>query len=100
MTELKLWPGDMASGKSLVRLRKRNLILSMHSVEAVFEALSHCSTLHPDPNIDEDGLGEDNDGVFMDAQEFEVFTGGPDEELSEVGRVRSDFANDNRFRPY
>lgn len=31
---------------------------------------------------------------------FEVFTGDEGEELSEVGRVRSDFINDARFKPY
>lgn len=68
-------------------------------MESIFEALSHCAALHPDPNQDDD---EDLDDAFIDADEghFEPFTGAEDEELSEVGRVRSDFVNDNRFRPY
>lgn len=68
------------------------------AVEPIFEALSVCAALHPDPNVNEDNLGED--GGFADDGSFAVFTGGPDEELSAVGRVRSDFVNDNRFQPY
>jgi len=43
----------------------------------------------------------DNDFI-MDTgnSHFEVFTGDGDEELSEVGKVRSDFINNNRFQPY
>ncbi|KAI0048954.1 hypothetical protein FA95DRAFT_1490055 [Auriscalpium vulgare] len=69
------------------------------SLEPIFEALSLCASLHPDPNLsDDDDMGADD--AFLDASAFEVFTGTEGEELSEVGRVRSDFANDNRFAPY
>lgn len=68
----------------------------------MFEALSACASLHPDPkNIGEE-LDEDGGIAFdgLDDTGFELFTGGPEEELSEVGRVRSDFVNDNRYQPY
>jgi len=52
--------------------------------------------LHPDPNLDMDDRDDD---VFYDG-EFQPFTGEDDEELSEVGRVRSDFVNSSRFQPY
>jgi chloride channel, nucleotide-sensitive, 1A len=71
-------------------------------VEPIFEALSVCAALHPDP-ADEDDMDDDDDDAFIDADEngpFEVFNGAEGEELSEVGRVRSDFANDTRFAPY
>ena len=67
-------------------------------VEAIFEALSHCASLHPDPQDMED----DMDDAFIDANEgtFETFTGDEEQELSEVGRVRSNFVNDSRYAPY
>ncbi len=70
-------------------------------MEPIFEALSICAALHPDP-ADADGMDDDDD-AFIDADEnspFETFTGADGEELSEVGRVRSNFVNDNRFAPY
>ena len=70
-------------------------------MEPIFEALSYCASLHPDP-LDENDMDDDDD-AFIDADEnspFETFNGTDGEELSEVGRVRSDFANDNRFAPY
>ena len=67
-------------------------------VEPIFEALSHCASLHPDPHSEEDDL----DDAFLDVNgtTFETFNGDENEELSEVGRVRSDFINNNRFAPY
>jgi nucleotide-sensitive chloride channel 1A len=66
-------------------------------VESIFEAMSLCASLHPDPNIsDEDDL----DDAFMDESAFETFTGEEGDELSEVGRVRSDFVNNSRYAPY
>ena len=45
---------------------------------------------------------EDDEDAFIDADEspFETFNGADGEELSEVGRVRSNFINDNRYAPY
>ena len=45
---------------------------------------------------DEDEL----DGGFVTDNHFETADGEEDEELSEVGRVRSDFVNDTRYAPY
>jgi nucleotide-sensitive chloride channel 1A len=68
-------------------------------VEPIFEALSHCATLHPDKSTNDN---EDMDEAFVDADEtgFDTFTGDESQELSEVGRVRSNFLNDNRYTPY
>jgi len=67
-------------------------------VESIFEALSYCAALHPDHGAEE----QDDDDAFIDPSttNFETFNGGEDEELSEVGRVRSNFLNNNRFAPY
>lgn len=68
-------------------------------MEPIFEALSACAALHPDPTDEMD----DDDDAFIDLDEnspFETFTGADGEELSEVGRVRSDFINDSRYAPY
>lgn len=68
-------------------------------MDTIFEALSHCASLHPDKFDDDEDM---DDAVMMadDNSPFEVFTGDGDEELSEVGKVRSDFINNNRFAPY
>ena len=58
--------------------------------------MSSCAALHPDPEDEVDG----NDDAFVDSSNFEVFNGNPDQELSEVGRVRSDIVSDNRYAPY
>ncbi|KAG9017522.1 hypothetical protein FRB90_000947 [Tulasnella sp. 427] len=70
MSELKIIPGDI------------------ESVEKIFEALSHCATLHPDPNGggdaglgDFEGFGDDDDDAFVDAEELD------EDELSVVGRA-------------
>lgn len=59
-----------------------------------------CAALHPDPPGSDDE--DDFDEALIDTPDgsFEVFTGTEDEELSEVGRVRADFINNNRFTPY
>ena len=67
-------------------------------MEPIFEALSVCASLHPDPQVSDDEDADED--AFIDSGEFEVFTGAEGEELSEVGRVRSDFVNDNRYQPY
>lgn len=64
-------------------------------VEVIFDALSRCASLHPDPEV----LDEEEAIVGSDVN-FDVFDGDEEQELSEVGRVRSDFVNDSRFAPY
>ena len=67
-------------------------------MEGIFEALSQCAALHPDKMSDDEDM---DDAMFDDSNSpFEVFNGDEDEELSEVGKVRSDFINNNRFAPY
>lgn len=67
-------------------------------MEPIFEALSICAAFHPDKgSVSDDGEGDD---AFIDASTFDTFTGDEGEELSEVGRVRSNFLNNNRYAPY
>ena len=73
-------------------------------MDPIFEALSICASLHPDPNVSSDEEMDDSN-AFLNPEEpgtgpFEVFIGDEGQELSEVGRVRSDFINNARFRPY
>jgi len=68
----------------------------VEALEPIFESMSGCAALHPDPEDEVDG----NDDAFVDPSNFEVFNGNTDQELSQVGRVRSDFANSNRYAPY
>lgn len=69
-------------------------------MEPIFEALSFCAALHPDPNAPL--LDEDLDDAVIDGglDGQGDADGGEDDELDEVGRVRSNFVNDNRFAPY
>ncbi|KAG8213160.1 regulator of volume decrease after cellular swelling-domain-containing protein [Butyriboletus roseoflavus] len=54
------------------------------SLEPIFEAMSLCASLHPDPNLSEE---DELDGDFVSDNAFETFTGEEGEELSEVGRA-------------
>lgn len=98
MRELTIVPQDAASRASRPHPDGAYLRISTFAVEPIFEAMSVCASLHPDPNMseDDDGLG---DGFVSDGQ-FETLNGDEQQELSEVGRVRSDFVNDNRYAPY
>ncbi|KAG9015254.1 hypothetical protein FRB93_012953 [Tulasnella sp. JGI-2019a] len=71
MSELNIFPADATA------------------VEGIFDALSSCASLHPDPKTPGDELEEDGGFSVYDENSttFEVFTGGPDEELSEAGRA-------------
>ena len=69
-------------------------------MEPIFEALSYCASLHPDPQESDDGDEDDDGFIDADTTAFEVFTGDEGEELSEVGRVRSAPINDTRYQPY
>ncbi|EJF55842.1 hypothetical protein DICSQDRAFT_150737 [Dichomitus squalens LYAD-421 SS1] len=84
---------DASSMRELVIIPK-----NLSSLEPIFESLSFCASLHPDPN-DEDEMDDDDD-AFVDPGEFDTFNGNVDQELSEVGKVRGDFLNNNRFNPY
>ena len=103
MRELTIVPQAPEACEFHLRVTKYDLAPadSCKLVEPIFEALSVCAALHPDPADEMDDNIDDE--AFIDANEdspFEVFTGSDGEELSEVGRVRSDFINDNRFAPY
>ncbi|KAH9945498.1 regulator of volume decrease after cellular swelling-domain-containing protein [Epithele typhae] len=84
---------DTSSMRELVIIPK-----DPSALEPIFESLSLCASLHPDPN--EGDEMDDDDDAFVDPGLFETFDGDGDQELSEVGKVRSDFVNDSRFNPY
>ncbi|KAF8968030.1 regulator of volume decrease after cellular swelling-domain-containing protein [Flammula alnicola] len=91
--------GVAADDDAVTDMRELTIVpQNPESLEAIFEALSQCASLHPDPQGDEDDL--DEAFVDLNGSPFETFNGDENEELSEVGRVRSDFLNDNRFAPY
>jgi len=78
-----------------------SLFVIISTVDPIFEALSYCASLHPDPQGSDDGDGDGEDAfIDPDTTAFEVFTGDEGEELSEVGRVRSAPTYDNRYQPY
>lgn len=83
-------PGDNGevnqSDEDVVEMIELTLVpTETSSVETIFEALSICASLHPDPGADEDA----DEDAFIDSNngEFEVFNGTEDQELSEVGRA-------------
>jgi chloride channel, nucleotide-sensitive, 1A len=103
MRELRIIPPTADSCESCVDLfASHSYFLYFSPVEPIFEALSRCASMNPDPDS-EDG-SEFND-AYVDADEttqignFEVFNGTEEEELSEVGRVRNDPKN-ARYAPY
>ena len=58
--------------------------------------MSACSALWPSEIPEDEDEDEDADGQFDDAS-----LEGEEVEESDIGRVRSDFANpDDRFKPY
>lgn len=75
----------------------RLLTTSILAVEPIFEAMSLCASLHPDPNQSEE---DEFDDVLVSDAQFETLDGDEGQELSEVGRVRSDFVSDSRYAPY
>ena len=95
MRELTIVPQDPASRASYLRHFYKPACDLNPAVEPIFEAMSLCASLHPDPNV-----SEDDDGDFVSDAHFETLAGEDGEELSEVGRVRSDFASNNRYAPY
>ncbi|CAE6354037.1 unnamed protein product [Rhizoctonia solani] len=76
-------PGASDEEQGDSEMREMKIIPSNpESVEPIFEALSQCAALHPDPNDgDDDGWVDDGEGGF------ETFEGTNEEELSEVGRA-------------
>lgn len=71
----------------------------MATVEPIFEAISHCASLNADP-FDDAADGDDDDAFLdPDGSAFDQFNGDEDE-LDEVGRVRSLPLTDARFHPY
>ncbi|KAF7297148.1 hypothetical protein MIND_00947800 [Mycena indigotica] len=76
---------DDPSDNDADNMRELNILpQTADSLESIFDALSRCAALHPDPNMSDDG--EDDAFVDMDGG-FQAFTGEGDEELSEVGRA-------------
>ena len=101
MTEMKIIPSDPASGEHYYPVSRPHLDIHPNplKVEPIFEALSQCAALHPDPN----GDGADDPDWMDERSGFATFDGTTEEELSEVGRVRSDLTHSSqsaRFQPY
>lgn len=61
MRELTIYPKDPDSGSSVCILSRRKPLLS-RLVEKIFESLSSCAALHPDPDLSED---DDLDDAFV-----------------------------------
>jgi chloride channel, nucleotide-sensitive, 1A len=120
MRELSIIPQDASSRTSAFCSSAVNSA-DIYAVEPIFEALSLCASLHPDPNgDDDDDMGDDNAFIDPDVAGFEPFDGTEgqllpeyisayhwahllrylEQELSEAGKVRSDFVNDSRYAPY
>lgn len=103
MREMKIIPSDPTSGEHYY-LRKpppltKRFAFLPPKVDPIFEALSQCAALHPDPS---DNGAEDPDWLD-EGSGFATFDGTTEEELSEVGRVRSDLTHSSqsaRFQPY
>jgi len=55
----------------------------VEALESIFESMSGCAALHPDPEDEVDG----GDDAFVDPSNFDVFSGDTDQELSQVGRA-------------
>jgi len=55
----------------------------VEALEPIFESMSGCAALHPDPEEEID----ENDSAFVDPSNFEVFNDDADQELSQVGRA-------------
>ncbi|KAF4613912.1 hypothetical protein D9613_007854 [Agrocybe pediades] len=68
------------------------------SLEKIFEALSQCASLHPDPNDEEDEF--DDAVVDVDPSTFETFNGDEGEELSEVGRAALEYLESIIYDPH
>ncbi|KAF5367163.1 hypothetical protein D9758_004007 [Tetrapyrgos nigripes] len=83
--------GEAEEGAELDEaLREMNIIpADSNALEPIFESLSYCASLHPDPPSSEYDDDEEED-QFADADGangFETFTGSEQEELSAVGRA-------------
>ncbi|KAG6840836.1 hypothetical protein C0991_004059 [Blastosporella zonata] len=65
------------------------------ALDQIFESLSLCAALHPDPSSPDD-FDNDNDDAIIDPlnSPFDTFSGTDAEELSEVGRVRTSASDD------
>ncbi|PFH53131.1 hypothetical protein AMATHDRAFT_138305 [Amanita thiersii Skay4041] len=67
-------------------MRELNIIpQNLAALDPIFEALSQCASLHPDPDDDDE---DDNDAFIQPGDgEFQIFNGDEQQELSEVGRA-------------
>lgn len=101
--------------------------LQAQDLDALFESLSYCGSLHPSAGAEDDAGGnpfaslgafgtglvgqrgaqgasnglDGANGAFEDAEEDNVARRGQEQDLTESGRVRNDFQTpDSRYRPY
>lgn len=76
------------------------MITLIFPVDELFKAISDCGSLHPDPQSEGSDV-VDMDDAYVDPEiEVTPQLDGEEPDLTEAGRVRSDFMNDNRYRPY
>jgi len=68
----------------------------VEALEPIFESMSGCAALHPDPEDQADGI----DDAFVDTSNFEVFNGDADQELSEVGRAALEHLESVIYNPF
>lgn len=68
----------------------------VEALERIFELMSACAALHPDPEVDGDG----DDDAFVDPSNFEVFNGDADQELSQVGRAALEHLESIIYDPF
>jgi len=68
----------------------------VEALEQIFESMSGCAALHPDPEDEADG----SDDAFVDPSNFEVFNGDTDQELSQVGRAALEHLESIIYNPF
>jgi len=91
-------PGQSTEGEDTNMSEFSIIPANPGSLEAIFEALSSCASLHPDKEDEENELDDD---AFIDPNtNFEVFNGDENEELSEVGRAALAYLESVIYNPF
>ncbi|KIY43950.1 hypothetical protein FISHEDRAFT_51941 [Fistulina hepatica ATCC 64428] len=77
---------EVSADREYTDLRELTLVpQNPDALDSIFEALSFCASLHPDPTGP--SHEDDMDDAFIDSSAFEQFDGDADQELSEAGRA-------------
>jgi len=77
------------STEDVVEMRELTVVpQNTASLDSIFESLSQCAALHPDPTLSDDEEMDGTDSFLSpNVAGFEIFNGDEGEELSEVGRA-------------